>query len=342
MERRIYEISWVSLWRVLFFVAFASVMYLGLRILIALFLAVVISSGLEFIVNFFERRGIPRPLSVILIFLFAALAVILTVYAVIPRMLVEVNSVFSGIAKSTPATWWGPLVSIRATESFNSVITTISNRFFASTSSPFDTFSQVLGGFALAVSVIASAFYLSLSRDGVERFICAVFPLDYQENALRIYTRAIARIGRWFRTQILLSLIMGALVLVALLILGVKYAFLIALLTAFFEIVPYVGPIVSGSIAVLAALLTSPSLALYTLIVFLVIHQIENHILVPLLLGRNIGLHPVIVIIALLIGLEVGGFLGVLISVPAAVVIQEIAEGWAAGRRAPTESVSVV
>jgi predicted PurR-regulated permease PerM len=341
MEKRIYEISWMSLWRVLFFVAFVSVLYLGLRVLLGLFLAVVISSGLEFLVNFFERRKVPRSLTVILIFLLAALLVILVVYALIPRILVEVATAFSSIAQVTSPTGWGSLITIRASESLNSVITQISSRFFAGTSSPFGAFGEIIGDFALAASVIVSAFYLSLSRDGVERFICAVMPFDYQENVLRLYGRSIKRIGRWFRTQILLSIIMGILVLIALLVLGVKYAFLIAILTALLEIVPYVGPIIAGSVAVLAGLITSPAVALSTFIVFLVIHQIENHLLVPLLIGRNIGLHPVIVIVALLIGIEVGGFLGVLIAVPAAVVVQEIAEGWAAGRP-PDEMVSLV
>lgn len=336
VEKRTYEISWVSLWRVLFFVAFASVIYLGLRVFIGLFLAVVISSGLEFIVNFLERRRIPRVLSVIFIFLLTAACLILLVYAFIPRILVEINTAFSGIAKITSSTWWGPLVTLRASESLNSVITKITNRFFAGGASPFDAFSEVIGDFALAASVIVSAFYLCMSRDGVERFICAVFPPDYEEHALRIYARSIKRIGVWFRAQLLLSFIMGVLVLVVLSVLGVKYAFLIALLTAFFEVVPFVGAILSGAVAVLAALITSPSLALYTIIAFLIIHQIESHILIPILVGRTIGLHPVIVIVALLVGIEVGGFLGALISVPAAVVVQEIAEGWtAAGRRQP-------
>jgi predicted PurR-regulated permease PerM len=75
------------------------------------------------------------------------------------------------------------------------------------------------------------------------------------------------------------------------------------------------------------------SLALWTLIVFLFLHQLESHALVPLLTGRSVGLHPVIVIIALLIGAEAGGLLGIIIAVPAAAVIQEILEDWTSGKK---------
>ena len=89
---------------------------------------------------------------------------------------------------------------------------------------------------------------------------------------------------------------------------------------------PFVGPILSGAAAVLTALTTSFNLAISTLVVFLAIHQFESHLLVPLMNKRSVGLHPVIVITALLIGAEVAGLLGVIIAVPAAAVLQEIFE----------------
>jgi predicted PurR-regulated permease PerM len=73
--------------------------------------------------------------------------------------------------------------------------------------------------------------------------------------------------------------------------------------------------------------------ALYTLIVFVIIQQIENHVLVPLIVGRSVGLHPVIVIISLLVGAQAGGLLGILVAVPAAVVLQEVVDNWAGKKR---------
>ena len=109
--------------------------------------------------------------------------------------------------------------------------------------------------------------------------------------------------------------------------------FLIGILAAVFELVPFIGPIVSGAFAVVAALGTSAQLAIYTLIFFVIAQQFESNILVPIFSKRSVDLHPVIVITALLIGAEVGGFLGMVIAVPAAAVFQEVVEEWSVKKR---------
>lgn len=328
MEKAVLEISWVSLWRVLFFSAVAVLMYFSLDILLGLFLAIVISSGLEFIVNYLEKKGVPRTLGVILIFLVSAILVIITVYTILPLLIIDLNTALLAFNKLADNSWWGDFVDFRATQSINQIINQISGGIFSGSTSPFNAVSDVFGSVALAISVIISSFYLSLTRDGVERFIRVVLPADYEQGALEIYARSRRRIGLWFRTQILLSFIVGVLVLVSLLILGVKHAVLLALIAGIFEIVPFIGPVLAGAAAMISAFISSPALAIYVLIIFLAIHQIENHLLIPLLIGRNVGLHPVIVIIALLIGIETGGFLGALVAVPAAVVLQEVIEDW--------------
>jgi predicted PurR-regulated permease PerM len=178
-----------------------------------------------------------------------------------------------------------------------------------------------------------------LSKDGVERFIKVVVPPDYENAVLRIYQRSRRKIGFWFRTQIFLSVLMSLLVWSALLFIGVRHAFLIGVLAGLFELVPFAGPIIAGAIAVLSAFTSSPSLALYTLIVFIILHQLESHVLVPLVTNKAVGLHPVIVIAAILIGAEVAGFWGVLIAVPAAAVFQEVIEDWSSARRGKLEAV---
>ncbi|MEK7212667.1 MAG: AI-2E family transporter [Patescibacteria group bacterium] len=340
MEKKPLTVSWISLWRILFFIAMAAVMFFGLRVLLGLFLAIVISSGLEFMVNFLERRGAPRALGVIIIFLASAILVILTISVILPVLVVDMNTALATLNKLAKDAWWGPLIGFKATQSVNALINRFSSELFGSESSPLGAVANLLGGLALTGSVIVTAFYLSLSRDGVERFIRAVFPADYEEVALRTYENSRKRIGFWFRSQILLSLTMGFLVFISLSILGVKYAVFLGMLTGLLELMPYIGPILAGSAAVIAALMTSPTLALYTLIVFVVIHQLESHVFVPLIVGRSVGLHPVIVIAALLIGAQAGGFLGILISVPAAVVIQEIIEDWA-GKKRPRQSLVI-
>ena len=334
-DKKVLEISWESLWRVLFFLLLVTLLYLGRQILLGLFVAIIISSGLEVIVNFLENRGLPRTLGVILIFLAVLFLVIVVVYAIVPLIIVDLNTIFSGLDKQT-AGLWKSLINLKTSQSIGAFINKLTAQFFSGNVSPIAVFSNAIGSFGLAVAVIVSSFYLSLSRDGVERFIKVVVPLDYEAMALKIYERSRKKIGFWFQTQILLSFIMGALVWGALALLGVKHAFILGVLAAVFEIVPFVGPILSGAVAVLVAFSTnSAAIALYTLIVFLALHQFEAHLLVPILTRRSVGLHPVIVIISLLIGAEVSGFLGIVVAVPAAAVFQEVLEYWSSKKRPP-------
>ncbi len=333
MDKKIMEISWTSLWRIFIFVLFVLVLYFGRRILLGLFLSIVISSGLEFIVDFLEKRGLPRTLGVILIFLAGTLLIIITLYAVVPIVVVDLNNIFISSHAKAANTWWGPLLDFRANQSLSLVVNKISSQFLSGSASPLGALSDIVGSLVLAVSVLITSFYLTLTRDGVERFIASVFPPSQEKTALRVYERARKRIGLWFRTQVLLSITVGVLVWVSLLILGVKHAFFLGIIAGIFELVPFVGPIISGAAAVLSALTVSSALALYTLIVFLLIHEIEANVLVPFFVGRHVGLHPVIVIIALLIGAEIGGILGILIAIPSAVVFQEVLEEWSDRRR---------
>lgn len=331
MEHRIFDISWSALWKVLMFAGVVAVIYAGRQILLGLFLAIIIASGIDGIVDYLEARvRLPRSVSVIFLFLVGFLVFILLAYTVIPFLLVELHTIFSG----TDTSWlgsWSFLVS--GFKSGSATVGSISKTLF-SASSPFSLFSGFIGSFGLALAVIVSAFYLSLDRDGVEKFIGVVIPPDYEENTLRIYRRSKQLIGSWFRMQLLLSLIMGFIVWGGLALLHVRYAFLIAVLAGLFELVPFLGPILSGAVAIVSALLTSPALAVYTLIFFLIAQQFESNVLIPLLSRRAVGLHPVIVIIALLIGAEIGGILGMIIAVPISAVFQEVVQDWSVRRRA--------
>ncbi len=339
MQRHSIEISWLSLWRIFGFLIIATILFLGQQILLALFLAIVISAGLDFLVDFLERRGIPRSFGVVIIFLLTMLGVVLVVYSVLPLLIADVNTILSKFNRSAAAYWLGPLVNFQPERSISLFVNRLSGQLFSGDFSPISTFSDFLGGVGLAAAVLFSSFYLSLNRDGIERFIRAVLPDDYEDDAIEIYRRSRRKIGYWFRTQLMLSLIIGVLSYIALALLGVRHAFIVAFLAGAFELVPFVGPIVAGGIAILAAWVTSPILAFYTLLVFLGIHQLESHVLVPLLTRRSVGLHPVIVIVSLLIGLEISGMLGAFVAVPAAAVIQEVFEFRSRRRQIPIPDV---
>ncbi len=330
MDTKPFEISWASLWKILFFFVFVYILFSGKQILLGLFLAIIISSGLDIVVDFLEKKGVPRMLGVILIFLVGLISITVFVYLIVPLAIVDLNQLFSGFGKST---LWGELLNFKNSKSLDIIINQFSSQFFSDTASPLDFISKTLGSLGLAIAVLVSSFYLSLTRDGVAKFLSFVVPPDYERTALNIYTRSRKKIGAWFEMQLLTSLVIGVSAWGVLAALHVKHAFLLGVLSGIFEIMPFVGPILSGALSILVALTTSSLLALYTFIAFLFIHQFESHVLVPLLSRRSVGLHPVIVIIALLIGAETAGILGILISVPAAAVFHEVLNEWSSKRK---------
>lgn len=323
MEKRVIEVSWGTLWRIFTFLIFAVILLFSRDILLGLFMALVVSSGLDALVDFLERKGVPRSLGVVLIFLLAAFVIAIVIYFIIPFLIADIKNLFANDGEVFQH-FLDKLGNSGAAASFSAAITKFSSDIFSGGYSSVAFFSKLLGGVGLAAAILMSSFYLTLSHDGVERFIRAVFPDEAGAKALRIYTRSRRKIGFWFQSQILLSFIMGFLVWMSLLVLGVKHAFVIGVLAGIFEIVPFVGPIFSGAVAVLVALTTSATLGFYVLVVFVVLQQIESHFLVPLLMRKTIDMHPVVVIGALLIGIELGGLLGALVAVPLAAVVQEV------------------
>lgn len=324
MESKELTISWGTLWKVLLMVAFVAIAYVSRSVLLAALLAIIVSAALDPFVTYLERKRIPRIIGTLAIYIIAVFIIALIMYIVVPIFLVQLNSFIVNSQETV-----GSLVS--ATGINTSIFDTITgaiNQFTANLlggkTSLVGILSQLLGGVLLTMIVFVISFYLTIARDGVERFFMTVLPLKHQPKVLGIYERVRHKISFWFAGQLFLSLVVGVAVFIGLEILGVKYAFIIAILAGILELVPYVGPIFSGSLATLVALTQSTSLGIYTLILFVVILQTENHALVPLVNRYTTNLNPVVVILALLIGGEAFGIIGAIISVPVAVLFQEI------------------
>jgi predicted PurR-regulated permease PerM len=141
---------------------------------------------------------------------------------------------------------------------------------------------------------------------------------------LTVFARFKVKIRKWFGAQMALSLIVGAVVMLGMLLLKVRYPFILALTAAVLEVVPIIGPVIAGSMAFLVAVSDSLSLGVYVVLFFVAVQQIENHLLVPIIMGKTMKVHPVIVIISLLAGGEAAGFVGIVLAVPIAVMAQEI------------------
>ena len=123
-------------------------------------------------------------------------------------------------------------------------------------------------------------------------------------------------VSAYIRGQAIISVIIGLIVFSGMYLSGVGYPLVLGLLAAGTETIPIVGPIIGSIPAIMLAYLVSPSLALKVIMFYIIVHQLENHIIVPNIMGHTINLHPVVVIISLLIGFQLFGIVGMMVAVP--------------------------
>lgn len=185
----------------------------------------------------------------------------------------------------------------------------------------------ILGLFSGLFSLIISpvlAFYFLRDLDHFRQKLVAAIPRDQRPEILALLGEIDAVLGGFIRGQLTVAGIVALMTTVAMTLLGVPFALLIGLVAGIAEIIPYFGPIIGAIPAVVIALLRSPFLAIQVVIAFLAIQQIQNAIISPRIVGENVGLHPLVVIFALLAGGELFGLVGLLLAVPFAGMIRVI------------------
>jgi len=323
------EISWTTLWRIFLMLLFVLALFWARQALIILFLAIVISSSIDGLVSWLQRKKIPRIFGTLLIFLVALTILALLLYTLIPIAIFELQSLLGNLKKiEIPIFGALDISQFVGIDKYLGNLGNLADVLFSGGASFLNIVAAVFGNLALIIVTLILSFYLTVNRAGVEKFLRIILPIIYEDYIVGIYLRARKKMGRWLQGQILLMLVVGAATTIGLWILGVKYSLILGILAGVLEIVPIVGPIFSGTIAFLVAISESWILGLYVIILFLVIQQAESHLLIPLIMRKTVGISPVVVVIALLAGSQIAGLVGIILAVPTAVVLQEVIEDW--------------
>ncbi|MDP9404280.1 MAG: AI-2E family transporter [Actinomycetota bacterium] len=177
----------------------------------------------------------------------------------------------------------------------------------------------------LLVLVLAPiiAFYLLVDLPRIRTVLVSLVPSGARDEVLHVSRRLNRAIGGFFRGQLLVAVIVGAMCSVGLFAIGLRFWFLVGMIAGLFNVIPLIGPWVGGIPGVVIALTTgSPLQALGVVVVMATAQQIDNHFITPQVMQRVVQLHPAAVILALLAGGTLGGFFGLLMAVPAAAVLK--------------------
>ncbi|CAN5679635.1 AI-2E family transporter [soil metagenome] len=312
--------------------------------------AVVIASAIEPGVAFLVRNRIPRVLSVLLMYLTVFGAFFGVVYFFLPPILADAQGIL-GVIPQYLDTIKFPLNSLTTIDSGSAIANEAQSAFhtvlefrgvFTGTSeNVFGLVATIFGGIFSFGLVIVLSFYFAMQETGIDDFLRVITPAAQEEYVVGLWIRAKKKIGLWMQGQVLSSVIGGVLSYLGLLILGIPYAFLLAILTAAMMLIPVFGSVISA-FPPIAFAYTAGGLPLALIVagLYVIINQFESHIVHPLVVNKVVGIPPLLVILALIVGGELAGFLGILLAIPVAAALREFLNDFDKGKRAAAHIVS--
>jgi predicted PurR-regulated permease PerM len=174
------------------------------------------------------------------------------------------------------------------------------------------------------VVVPVLTYYLLKDWRSLQSGLINAFSVQYRQQLQNVTNEMGNVISGYIRGQIVISIIMGILVFSGMYLLGVDYPLVLGLLATLTETIPIVGPIIGAIPAILLAYIAAPALAVKVIIFYILIQQIENHLIVPNIMGHTIDLHPILVVVSLLIGGHIYGVVGMMLAVPVTALLRVI------------------
>ncbi len=298
--------------------------------------AIVIASAIEPAVAFFIRQRVPRFIAALLVYVLVFGSTFFILYLFFPPIVSDAANFLSvmphyldtiNLSSSFPSITNAASIANGAnrTQSFVQTLITLQSAFTAGSGGVFQLIVTFFGGIFSLTLVIVLSFYFALQDTGVDDFLRMVMPVAYEDYSVDLWKRAQKKIGLWMQGQILLSVIVAVLVYLGLLIIGIPYALLLSVFTAMAEIIPIFGSLIAGTVAVIVGY-SDGGVALGAIVagLYIVVNQFESNLIYPLIVKKIVGIPPLLVIVALIAGYTLAGFLGVLLSVPLAAVALEL------------------
>ena len=297
------------------------------ELVLILLTSIVLASATEPGIRFFTKLKIPRVFSVLIVYMIVIGLFVGIVYAFVPVLLQET----SGLLKEMPT-----LTEILETDnavssllpsgvSIGDLQSTLGQYVTTYSSNAFTFLNTVFGGFFTFVLILIFSFYFAVEEGNLRDFIRIITPKASEKYAIDLLKRSQRKVGQWMQGQLLSGLIIGMLTYLGLTIIGVKYALLLSALVVLFGLIPVFGIILATIPAIAIGYETGgTTTALLVMALYAIIQQFEGNLIYPLIVTRVVGVPPLIVMLALIIGAQLAGFLGIVLSVPLAAVLQEV------------------
>lgn len=309
-----------------------------IKILSPFFIAAIIAYIIHPLIIRFERKGVKRQAAIILIYLFVTLVILFFSVYIMPHVLNNAKELFNTL----------PEITNKYQEFFNSFISKIKTSkwptevkslifseirygtdFVQSYASQImkKSLSIVASSVAILINIVLSmiiAYYYLKDAESIKRSTLLLVPKRMRNGLIGLGRELNSIVTHFIQGQLLTAVIVGLLETVGLYAVQVKYPFILGVIGGIANIIPYFGPVLGAIPAVALALLQSPTKALFTALVFIIVQQLDNAFISPKIIEGKLGIHPITTIIAVLIGGEFFGIMGMLLGVPIAAMIKVI------------------
>lgn len=279
-------------------------------------LAIVAASGLRPLVDRLENYKLPRVIAILIVYVILIALLVITIAGITPVLVHQTDRLAIELARFSQRV--SPYVDFSPTR-ITDQVASLSGNIVRATFGIVSSLVNVFTFFALT-------FYMLLERRNLRVFLRNLFGEIYKEKIVGITLKMEDRLGAWVRGELSLMLIIGVMTYLGLIMLNIDFALPLAIIAGILEIVPLVGPILSAIPAIIVAYLISPWLAAAVTLLYFGIQQIENHLAVPLVMKRAVGVPPMVSIVAILIGARLAGAVGAVLAVPFFVCLQVLFE----------------
>jgi predicted PurR-regulated permease PerM len=316
-----------------FAVALAWVVFLARGVLLLVYVSVLLAIGFGPIVRAIERkrsraRRVPRWLAILVVYLVIVGVLTVTGFLVIPPLIEQAQELSTRLPDLIDK---AQAFLIRQGVISHSI--TLEEAVRSAPGTPGTAVGKVamavthvFTGVLAFITVLILTFYLLIDSQVLFAGFARLFPREQRLRVVEASNKISSKISAWLSGQLILAGTIGTTAAIGLYLLGVPYFYVLALVAAVGEVVPIVGPILSSIPAILVGLSVSPQTALFVAIFWIIQQQVENHLLVPKVMERQVGVSPVVVIVALLVGGSVLGIVGAILAVPTAAILQVILE----------------
>jgi predicted PurR-regulated permease PerM len=313
---------------------FADIWNVAKAVLGPLVIATVLAYVLKPVVDMLVRRDVPRGIAIVMIYVIFILSVSIVIVNLIPLFVVQANTFINSLPdivnqfdkwldRLTEQTRYLPdSIRIGLEKSLNQAEQKVSTTFGNVLVLIGNTLEQVLSALVIPFLV----FYLLKDFKLIESTLIHLFPKRIRPEVVDCLRGIDSALGSYVRGQLLVMLIVGVLTYAGLLVIHMPYAFLLSCIVSITNIIPYLGPFLGAAPALILAVTISPALAWKVLIVNLIVQQLEGNLVSPLVVGKTLHIHPLIIMLALLLAGEIAGIMGLVFAVPVVAVVKVVVD----------------